>query len=559
MKTTNLKIALTLLMLALNLVIVSDLFSQPVPAWVRSFNNSASNDDDVTQKSVVDAAGNVYIIAYSKGTTTGYDFLTLKYNSAGDLLWSKRYNNDNYNGTDDPNDITVDNSGNVYVIGTSSRELTKSDAVLIKYNPNGTQLWVKRSNFFNHNFGDNCSGTSVAVSPNGSSVYIAYDMKIFNFQGQNYIGSYIIKYSSAGDSLGYNGALTTENSVANLSITDLALDANENLYSSYNYDNDIWLVKYSPSLINSLWTAVYDGDSSEYGVEMKMAPDGHCVVLCRSFKINQGYDYVTLKFGRDNGQLLWEKRFNNPQASLADQPNSLTIDESNNVIVTGSSMSTNNDNDILTIKYNASGGVVWEKRYNGSGNGNDQGRSVITDNAGNVYVAGFYYRNGQGGHDFMTLKYSASGVLDWAADYALTSMNDQPASIGIDNNGNLYITGRILRFLNTDEDVAVIKYASTVGIQQISGEIPSWYELQQNYPNPFNPITNIKFSIPKAGSVKLVVFDISGREVAKLVNEQLSAGIYNFDLNTSHLSSGVYFYKLFTNEFTEVKKMILVK
>ena len=89
--------------------------------------------------------------------------------------------------------------------------------------------------------------------------------------------------------------------------------------------------------------------------------------------------------------------------------------------------------------------------------------------------------------------------------------------------------------------------------------MPKGYSLSQNYPNPFNPVTNIQFSIPNSGTVNLTVFDASGRETESLVNEQLSAGTYNYELDASHLSSGLYFYKLVTNEFTDVKKMILVK
>ncbi len=98
-----------------------------------------------------------------------------------------------------------------------------------------------------------------------------------------------------------------------------------------------------------------------------------------------------------------------------------------------------------------------------------------------------------------------------------------------------------------------------IGIEPISGTTPDKFELSQNYPNPFNPITNINFSVPKSGSVKLVVFDAAGREVAELVNSNLNVGTYKVDFKASHLSSGVYFYRLVTSEFTEVKKMILVK
>jgi len=92
-----------------------------------------------------------------------------------------------------------------------------------------------------------------------------------------------------------------------------------------------------------------------------------------------------------------------------------------------------------------------------------------------------------------------------------------------------------------------------------NNQIPDSYNLFQNYPNPFNPVTKIKFNIPKSGNVKLVVYDILGKEVESIVNENLDAGYYSFDFDASGLSSGVYIYKIETEGFTDVKKMILVK
>lgn len=97
------------------------------------------------------------------------------------------------------------------------------------------------------------------------------------------------------------------------------------------------------------------------------------------------------------------------------------------------------------------------------------------------------------------------------------------------------------------------------GIHQVSNEVPSGYNLEQNYPNPFNPVTNIKFSIPKAGFVTLKIYDVSGGEVAQLVNQTLTAGTFNFDFDASGLSSGIYFYRINAAGFTDTKKMILVK
>ncbi len=106
-----------------------------------------------------------------------------------------------------------------------------------------------------------------------------------------------------------------------------------------------------------------------------------------------------------------------------------------------------------------------------------------------------------------------------------------------------------------------------IGIEPISSEIPQRYELLQNYPNPFNPATKLKFSIPllrgvagEAGrGVLLKVYDVLGKEIAVLVNENLKPGIYEIEWDASNIRSGVYFYSLITNDFTQTKKMVVLK
>jgi len=98
-----------------------------------------------------------------------------------------------------------------------------------------------------------------------------------------------------------------------------------------------------------------------------------------------------------------------------------------------------------------------------------------------------------------------------------------------------------------------------VGIQPVGNIIPENFSLEQNYPNPFNPATNIKFSIPKGEFVEILLYDITGREVANIFSDPLEAGIYNVDFNAANLSSGVYFYKITAGTFIDVKKMVLLK
>jgi photosystem II stability/assembly factor-like uncharacterized protein len=104
----------------------------------------------------------------------------------------------------------------------------------------------------------------------------------------------------------------------------------------------------------------------------------------------------------------------------------------------------------------------------------------------------------------------------------------------------------------------------SIGIRKIDENIPDKFCLYQNFPNPFNPSTNIKYAIPsnvkrKTSNVKLIMYDLLGKEVTTLVNEKLKPGEYEFTWDASQYPSGVYFYKLISGDFSEIKKMILIK
>ena len=110
------------------------------------------------------------------------------------------------------------------------------------------------------------------------------------------------------------------------------------------------------------------------------------------------------------------------------------------------------------------------------------------------------------------------------------------------------------------------KFNPTIGINNEGSIIPMQFYLNQSYPNPFNPVANIKFGISKAAKVRLLIYDILGREVAELLNQELKAGSYNINWNASDFASGIYFYKLVVSEedpshnlFVDTKKMVLIK
>ncbi|MBN1632586.1 MAG: T9SS type A sorting domain-containing protein [Ignavibacteria bacterium] len=132
-----------------------------------------------------------------------------------------------------------------------------------------------------------------------------------------------------------------------------------------------------------------------------------------------------------------------------------------------------------------------------------------------------------------------------------------PALVEIYNTGD--VGAAWVGLDGTDKKVYWDRYNAVTRIRSIENQIPQSYVLEQNYPNPFNPLTTIRFKNPKYSNIKLTVFDILGKEVSVLVNENLSPGSYEVEFNGEYYSSGVYFYRLQADNYIETKKMILMK
>jgi hypothetical protein len=174
---------------------------------------------------------------------------------------------------------------------------------------------------------------------------------------------------------------------------------------------------------------------------------------------------------------------------------------------------------------------------------------------------------GLSGKDIISLCVSGNNLFAGMSDSGVYLSTDNGLSWLNKNQGfnysatiNALLTTNGYIFAGTNNHSGYRRSLSEItSTQNISTETPSKYSLSQNYPNPFNPITNVKFSILNSGDVKLVVYDIMGKEVQTLVNERLQPGTYEAAFDGSSLNSGVYFYKLITNTFSETKKMLLIK
>jgi len=191
------------------------------------------------------------------------------------------------------------------------------------------------------------------------------------------------------------------------------------------------------------------------------------------------------------------------------------------------------------------------------GNG-DQGFSVSISSNGNTAIEGGPFDNASTGAVWVFTR--TSGVWTQQGTKLIGTGAGggarQGYSVAISSNGGTFLEGAPL---DNGNGAVWVFVNPSIGIRTISTEIPENFSLSQNFPNPFNPSTNIRYDLPKNGFVKLVVFDELGREIETLVNEKQTTGTYEATFNASQYPSGVYFYKLQTENFSETKKMILIK
>jgi len=165
----------------------------------------------------------------------------------------------------------------------------------------------------------------------------------------------------------------------------------------------------------------------------------------------------------------------------------------------------------------------------------------------NAVAGRFWYNRGS------SIYYSSDNGANFASQFTGT---------GTYQAMHLVLDGTTIRGWSVTNTGLIAMYTEggvVSGVSNNTSITPSSYSLSQNYPNPFNPVTKINFSLPKSGFVSLKVYDILGKEIASLVSSNMSAGSYSVDFDASRLSSGAYFYKIESNGFSDVKRMLLIK
>jgi uncharacterized delta-60 repeat protein len=418
----------------------------PKRQWVARYNGPGNGEDGV-RALVVDNLGNVYVTGYSTGSGTNYDYATVKYDTNGSELWVKRYNGPPGDSSDEVQDLAVDNLGNVYVTGYSTGSSTGDDYATIKYDPNGSELWVKRYNGPGN--GSDSSG-ALAVDSSGNVYVTGYS------GGSDTSSDYAtIKYDPNGNELWvkrYNGPGNSSDRAYALAVDSLGNVYVTGYSSGSGTSYDYTTIKYDFDG-NELWVARYNAPGNIYDYAEALAIDnlGNVYVTGSSSS-----DYATIKYDA-NGNQKWVGHYNGPGNSN-DSASFLVVDNSGNVYVTGNSYGSGTGDDYATIKYDPNGNELWVKRYNGTENGSDVAHALAVDDLGNVYVTGGSYGSGTSG-DYATIEYDPNGNELWVRRYNGPGNGDDYAlALAVDGSGSVYVTGGSTGS-GTNYDYATIKYS----------------------------------------------------------------------------------------------------
>ncbi len=261
-----------------------------------------------------------------------------------------------------------------------------------------------------------------------------------------------------------------------------------------------------------------------------------------AFNVNPGFinPYIT-----NNGGSNWQ--FSQVNIPFQAQCGLAFSDDKQTGIIVGAN--------IPEISRTTDGGITWN-----TVNTNSQ----ISGFAGVTWISGTntVFINADSNTDEQTILRSDDGGITWNSQTTTKTTGLRQIDYARYNNVIFAYCvakkGEILRSRQTIQPT---------GISQLSNTIPGKFILKQNYPNPFNPVTNLEFEISDFGFVSLKIYDLQGKEIEELVNEVLSRGIYKYRFDATGLSSGIYFYRLTRNnytetrtgKFTETKSMLLLK
>ena len=379
--------------------------------WVRRYDNGGH---DQANSIAVDQAGNVYVSGPSQGGATGYDIATVKYDANGNQQWVQRYNGPG-NGDDWSynHSLAVDRFGGVYVCGESPGVGTGLDFVTIKYDAaTGNRLWASR---YNGPGGTTDRGKALVLDPFGNVYVTGYS----NAGGDFTADFALVKYNSSGVQQWV--ARTNFINQSHDRPYDLAIDRKGNVFvTGGTYpaaqdgkpDNfcgsDLLTVKYSPTG-QQLWAQSYNGPGNcdDYNPVIAVDRSGNAYVAGISYGSGPaGTDVVLLKYDGTAGSQLWQQRFTSPSgvSNPNDSVSAIALDFFGDVYLACTSAGVGTDFDLVTLKYNSSGYLQYQSRFNIPTASRDFANAIAVDKSRNFYVAGSTYLGPTNDIDWLVVK-----------------------------------------------------------------------------------------------------------------------------------------------------------
>ena len=528
MKTTKL-----ILLLLAALTIQTTVYSQATLEWAARYIGAN------VYAMALDSMGNVIVSGHDGESPPG--FVTVKFNSSGQFVWATRYS---ISGSLIPGPVAIaaDSQGNIYV------GAVYVDYIVIKYDSTGVQQWARR---YRGGGGGSHDLYDLTLKDNYPSIVVTG--RGF-FSTGNY-GCFTININSmTGDSIWARRYTPVYTSCRKIDDND---NININICGRYNIISPDYLtLSYSPDG-NLRWTKTWNGPGNNIDVPYGVSSDnsGNVYVTgAGTMNAMNDQDISTIKYD-SLGNEKWVRFFDGTGVYRYSYGEHIKIDPFGNVIVAGRDVQ-QNDYDFITLKYDPLGNLGWVKIYNGPANLEDFIKGLAVDKYGDVYITGsscevFTIWK------FATIKYDKNGNQKWLKKYPEGDTISHPRAVIVDKNLNVYVGGTISA--GAFGGMLVLKYSQPTVIKPVSSVTPRKFKLYQNYPNPFNPKSKIKMQIAKLGYVKLIVYDMLGREIAVLVNEELKPGTYEVEWDAGGRPSGIYFYRLECKEFSETKKMLIVK
>jgi hypothetical protein len=424
--------------------------------------------------------------------------------------------------------------------------MSNSNAWLIKTNDLGDTLWTKT-----YGGSDDDGANSVQQTTDGGYILTGWTESF----GMGDYDVWLVRTNNSGDLLWTKtiGGISSDGGQEVQQTTDGGFILTGHTNSFGAGDSDVWLIKTNPSG-DTLWTKTFGGIASDVGSSIQQTLDGGYIITGTKESIFGNKDVYLIKTN-DSGEFLWAKTFGGAQF---DEGLSViqTIDGgyiiSANTFSFGSAYSA-----IWLIKTDSIGDSIWTKII-WENNGLNSSYSVQQTQDDGYIIVGFTEISIYN-WDILLVRTDSSGNILWTKTFESNGM-DTGFSIELNTDGCYAIAGAKESSGAGGNDVWIIKTTSDVSNVKLNyNQFVSDFSLQQNYPNPFNSATAIQYSILQRSNVRLKVFDILGKEVTTLVNEEKDQGVYTVNFDANNLASGLYLYSIQAGSFVDTKKMILLK